>query len=97
MTRKMNTQPDSEPRTEAFPAGLVLFRPGTDPARRRRRRIFVAVYVLVGAMLVWPVFPKFSGIHPLVLGLPFSLVWVVSALAVMFGALLWLYRTEDQG
>ena len=63
----------TEPERRPLPTGLLLFRPGTDPARRRRRLIFLAVYLVVAALLVWPVFPMFSGIHPLILGLPFSL------------------------
>ncbi len=92
----MSTEPETEQQPEAVPSGLALFRPGTDPARRRRRLVFLGVYLATAAMLVWPVFPMFSGIRPLVLGLPFSLAWVVSALGVMFAALLWLYRSEDQ-
>ena len=88
--------PSETRRSDAIPRGLVLFRPGTDPARRRRRQIFLAVYVVVAAMLVWPVFPRFSGIRPLILGLPFSLAWVVMALGVMFAALLWLFRADDR-
>jgi hypothetical protein len=91
----MRPQPESRP-GEALPRGLVLFRPGTSPARRRRRTIFLAVYVLVAAMLVWPVYPRFSGIRPLILGLPLSLAWVVLALGVTFAALFWLFRLEDR-
>ena len=90
----MSSQPQQR-QSEPLPHGLTLFRPGTDPAKRRRRRIFLAVYVLVAVLLVWPVFPMFSGIHPLILGLPFSLAWVILALTVMFGTLIWLYLTED--
>ncbi len=89
--------PDAEQRPEAVSLGLTLFHPGVDPAKRRRRLIFIAVYLFVAALLVWPVFPMFSGIHPLILGLPLSLAWVVLALTVMFGALVWLYLREDHG
>ncbi len=87
--------PAEEKRIESLPQGLVLFRPGTDPARRRRRQLFLAIYAAVAALLVWPIFPQFSGVRPLILGLPFSLAWVIMALGVMFAALVWLYRTED--
>ncbi len=87
--------PDAKQRPEGMPPGLTLFRPGTDPAKRRRRRIFLAVYLLVAALLVWPIFPMFSGIHPLIFGLPFSLTWVLLALSVMFGTLVWLFLRED--
>lgn len=87
---------EMERQTEASPAGLALFRPGTDPARRRRRLIFLAIYVLVAASLVWPIFPLFSGVHPLIFGLPFSLAWVILALGVMFTVLFWLFRSEHR-
>ncbi len=95
MAPTMSADRKPKQRPEAVPPGLVLFRPDADPARRRRRQIFLAVYLVVAALLVWPIFPRFSGIHPLILGLPFSLAWVVLALGVMFAALLWLYRHED--
>lgn len=90
----MSTRPDDD-RADGFPSGLVLFRPGADPARRRRRLIFVAIYVVAAALLVWPIYPMFSGIQPLIGGLPFSLAWVILVLSVMFGALVWLFRAED--
>ncbi len=93
----MSAEADPAAEPEALPPGLTLFRPGTDAAKRRRRRIFLAVYLLVTVLLVWPVFPVFSGIHPLILGLPLSLAWVVLVLAVMFGTLIWLYLDEDHG
>lgn len=75
-------------------ARLALFPPGGEPARRRRRLTFVAIYVATAAMLTWPAYTLFSGTFPLVLGLPLSLVWVILALAVIFFALAWLYRSE---
>ena len=81
----------------AVSARLALFAPGGDPARRRRRLVFAAVYAAVALLLVWPVYPLFSGTLPLILGLPLSLAWVVLALAVMFGALLWLFRSDERG
>lgn len=89
----MRTDPET-PKRE-LPAGLTFFPPGTDPAKKRRRRVFLGIYLLAAVLLVWPVYPLFSGIKPLILGLPLSLAWVVMALGVMFGALVWLYRAED--
>ena len=76
---------------------LTLFPPGTDPARRRRRKVFLAIYVAIVLLLTWPVYPFFSQAFPLVLGLPFSLAWVVAALVLMFGTLVWLYRSDEEG
>lgn len=87
----METKPDPrDPR-------LALFPPGTDPARRRRRKIFLAVYVAIALLLIWPVYPFFARPFPLVFGLPFSLAWVVAALGLMFVALVWLFRSEENG
>ncbi len=90
-------RPGMTPETKpGLPKGLLIFRPGTDPARRRRRLVFLAVYLAAAAFVVWPIYPLFAGIRPLVLGLPLSLAWVVLALAVMFVALVWLYRGDDR-
>ena len=75
--------------------GLVLFPPGTAPRVKRRRLLFAALYSLVVAAVVWPVYPLFSGTFPLILGLPLSLAWIVGALAAGFLALLVLYFTEE--
>lgn len=91
----MTTIPPSEDRGP-LPSGLVLFPPGTSPGKRRRRILFVAAYLLVTASLVWPIYPVFSGIHPLILGLPLSLAWIVLALLAGFAAVLALYLTEDE-
>ncbi|MEM9592983.1 MAG: hypothetical protein AAGD06_01895 [Acidobacteriota bacterium] len=76
-------------------AGLVLFPPGTSARHRRRRCAFVAVWLGVVAMLTWPVYPRFADSLPRILGLPLSFAWVILALAVMFGALLLLFLTEE--
>lgn len=85
------------PEDAQLPKGLVFFSPQASPRRKRRRTLFVVIVLAAALALVWPVYPPFGGIRPLVLGLPFSLVWVVLWLFVVFAALVWLYRTEDDG
>lgn len=90
--------------------------PGDDPAGGRRgfrlfpshfdrvqRRVYGAVltfYLAATAGLVWPVYAFFGGIRPRVLGLPFSLVyvvlWVVASFAVLLGLFLWERRRERE-
>jgi hypothetical protein len=85
------TEPDPLPR------GLVFF-PRPTPRRLRRARIAFALFAAVaGAALVWPLYPLFGGIRPMILGLPLSLAWVVLWLALVFVALLVLYRVEHGG
>lgn len=76
--------------------GLKLF-PSHSSARHRRRRIVFAVVCLVlGASLIWPIYPLASGIRPLIFGLPLSLGYIVIVLLAMFAALIWLYRGEEE-
>jgi hypothetical protein len=74
-----------------MPRGLVLFPPGTSAAFRRRRIVFAAVYAVVAACLVWPVYPLAASAFPLILGLPLSFAWMVGALVAGFLTLLALY------
>ncbi len=47
-------------------------------------------------MTGWPLYPYFSGIYPLVFGLPFSLAWIILWLAISLIALIVLFATEPQ-
>lgn len=76
--------------------GLRFFNPSTPADTKRRRLIFIGVYVVSGLMIIWPVYPLFAEPEPLVFGLPLPLVWIVTALVVGFLALLWLFRGEPQ-
>lgn len=76
-------------------SGPMLFKPGTPEPVRRRRLIFLAVWLAAAAMLLWPVYPIFSAVEPLVLGLPLGFAWVIAAILVVFFGLLWLYLGEE--
>jgi len=81
--------------SDDVPLGLVFPSLRDAPVRRRRVFAFVALVAIAGLALIWPVHPSVAGIRPYVLGLPFSLVWVVGWLVVVFGALVFLYWTEE--
>jgi hypothetical protein len=83
------------PDPTSIPRGLVFFPPDTPPGRRRRRLAFIAILVAAMLALLWPIYPLFAGVFPLILGLPLSLAWPVLWLAVVFAALVWLYRSES--
>ena len=56
-------------------------------------RLAVAWFVLSTALLVWPLYPWLGNhVEPRVLGLPWSLVYVLLVIAANFGALALLYR-----
>jgi len=82
--------------SEDIPEGLVF--PGLENETRRASLLsFLAVTIISGLALLWPVYPFAGGIRPYVLGLPFSFAWVVGWLIVMFVALVFLYRTDEPG
>lgn len=66
---------------------------------RGPHRVYLAAtafFVVVFVGLIWPVYPQFASIRPFILGLPFSLVYVVILLLASFGALLALYVWEGR-
>ena len=76
----------------SLPRGPVFFAPGAPPLRRRRRRLFVLVYVAAIVSLIWPGYALVaSGI---LWGWPLALAWNVLWLGIMLGALGFLYRTD---
>ena len=56
--------------------------------------LFLGMLLLVQLGLVWPIYPLFSGIYPMVLGLPLSFIWVICMLLASFTLLLAFYLTD---
>ena len=76
--------------------GLKLF-----PARlsRGERAVYggVTVYFLFAFLaLMWPIYPRFSRIAPTILGIPFSLAYIVVIILISFLVLLSLYLWESR-
>ncbi|MDX1617920.1 MAG: hypothetical protein R3224_03985 [Balneolaceae bacterium] len=59
-----------------------------------RKRTFILIIALIQLCLLWPIYPLFSDIYPLILGLPLSFAWVVLMLAASFLTMLWYYLTD---
>jgi TRAP-type C4-dicarboxylate transport system permease small subunit len=71
------------------------------PTRLERgaRRVYRAAtlfYLLLFVALLWPVYPRFSGIEPRVLGLPFSMVYVIGGVLLSFAVLWALFTWENR-
>ena len=62
------------------------------PGRRHRIGCVVALAVLLGS--IWPLYPWIAGVHPLVLGMPFSMFWLVLMIAAVFFTFLWLFKAD---
>lgn len=56
-------------------------------------RLSLLYFALATASLIWPIYPRFGNhIEPRVLGLPWSLVWVLIVIACNFAVLALLFR-----
>ena len=92
-TDEQSVQPAAE---DDLGPGLCFFPRQTTPSQRRRRYIFLAAWITISGMLVWPIYPLFAGVRPLVAGLPLSLAWILLAMVLMCAFLFWLFLGEEQ-
>ena len=60
----------------------------------RRHRILLGIVLLALAASVWPGYLLGARIEPYLLGLPFSLVWLVLCITAVFVALLLTFRAD---
>ena len=70
--------------THPVPKRLIFFPPGSSVGHRRRRIIAATVLAVAILALCPPLYTYFSGIYPLILGLPLSLMWIVCWLLIVF-------------
>lgn len=76
--------------------GIKLFPSRSSARHRRRRMVFLVLVLILTAALVWPVYPFFGGIRPLLFGLPLSLAYIAIVMGLMFAAQIWLYLGEEE-
>lgn len=58
---------------------------------------YAAVFsVLALLALIWPVYPFFSRINPMVLGMPFSLFYITGVIITVFSVMLALFLWESR-
>lgn len=62
----------------------------------QRKKFFLLALLVIQLALVWPIYPFFSGIYPLILGLPLSFAWVIFVLFAAFFLLLWYYLSDTK-
>ena len=62
----------------------------------KRHRIGFGVGVAVLLLSVWPLYPWIAGIRPLVLGMPFSMFWLVLMIATVFLTFLTLFAKDRE-
>jgi TRAP-type C4-dicarboxylate transport system permease small subunit len=74
----------------------VVFSSKLTPSERRVYKAATILFIAVFFAFMWPIYPIFNRIRPLILGMPASLFYLVFLLAVAFVAILALYRWEDR-
>lgn len=73
-----------------------LFSSALSATERRVYGAVTALFVVVFFATMWPIYPMFDRIRPLVLGVPLSLAYLIGLAAVCFAALLALYLWEGR-
>ena len=71
--------------------GKHLSKKGRAP---RRHRLLLGIVLLALAASVWPGYLLGARVSPYILGLPFSLAWLVLCVAVVFVALWLTFRAD---
>lgn len=66
---------------------------------KRRHHLGFRVGLAVLLLSIWPLYPWIAGIRPLVLGMPFSMFWLILMIAAVFFTFLtlfWKDREDDE-
>ena len=63
-------------------------------SRKLAYRLVIGYFIVVVLATMWPIYPFFSRIRPLILGMPFSLAYLVFLLVLSFLVLVGLYTWE---
>ncbi len=67
------------------------------PRRRSATGAFALFTIAMVAVMVFPIYALGNRVEPFVLGLPFSMFWVIAWIAVVFVGLIAFYRYEHGG
>ncbi len=63
----------------------------------RANRVFIVIMAIIMFWAtMWPGYPLFSGIEPMILGLPLSFAWVILWVIIGFLCMLALYFSDNK-
>lgn len=62
----------------------------------KRKIIFLVIFIILQLGLIWPIYPLFSDIKPMIFGLPLSFAWIIFVLICCFFLLLWYYLSDPK-
>lgn len=63
---------------------------------RKRHRIGFWVGVAVLLLSIWPLYPWIAGVEPLVLGMPFSMFWLILMIATVFFTFVTIFARDRE-
>jgi hypothetical protein len=63
-------------------------------SRKVAYRLVIGYFIVAVLTTMWPIYPFFSRIRPLILGMPFSMAYLVFLLVLSFLVLVSLYTWE---
>ena len=66
------------------------------PEVSRPGRFAMAFSVFALLALIWPIYPLFGRIRPMILGMPLSLFYIVTVIVTVFLVMLTLFRWEGK-
>ncbi len=65
------------------------------PSKKPVVRWFIIFLVLIQLSLIWPIYPLVGHIESFILGMPFSIVWVLFCLLLSFSGLLAFFLWDE--
>jgi len=74
--------------------GLVLFPNGWSSKQKKSAIFWVLFFTVVFLANIWPLYLVANSATPFVLGLPFSMFWIILWIVIGFIGLLVMYRSE---
>ncbi len=74
--------------------GLVLFPKGWSSKQKKSAIFWVLFFTVVFLANIWPLYLVANSATPFVLGMPFSMFWIILWIVIGFIGLLVMYRSE---
>ncbi len=67
-----------------MPKGLVFFKHDLDDESKKRGVFWFVYFVICALATIWPLYLIANRIYPMILGMPFSMIWVAAWIIIVF-------------
>jgi len=75
---------------------IVLFRKDIPPKKRRVYSIFSVFFIICVLAVIFPFYAVANRVTPYIMGMPFSMAWIVIWIILLFIGLVLLYAWESR-